>query len=421
MKPTLLFPFIFFLSGFTASAQQILRLEQAYMLAQQHYPVIHQRDLIRQTTGFTLENLQRGYLPQLSLSGQATYQSEVTGVEIPLPGISLATVNKDQYKLLADLNQLIYDGGMIREQKKIQRLQEDAEQQKVEIELYKLKERISQLFLGILFLDEQLKQVELIKTDLNTGIKKVEAQVQNGVAFQSNLNSLKAELLKAEQRAIELKSSRKGYCEVLAMFIHQPITENTRLEKPQPDWGGRLPDLQRPELKLFSMQEKLIEGQRQMVDSKLKPKANLFFQGGYGKPGLNFLKNEFSFFYITGIRFQWAFGSLYTQKREKKIIDLNRQSVEVQKEIFLLNTHAQLRQQLAEIEKLYQLIDTDQGIIELRSKIKEAARAQLENGILTANDYLREVTAEDLARQSLITHQIQLLQAQIMYQNLSGK
>lgn len=417
----LFFPFSLATVSLNTLAQPRLSLQQAYSLAQQHYPVIRQRELIQQTTGFTLENLNKGYLPQFGLSGQATYQSEVTGVQIPLPGISIASVNKDQYKFLADINQLIYDGGMIKEQKNIQRLQDAAEQQKVEVELYKLKERINQLFLGVLYLDELLKQVALIKADLNTGIKKVEAQVQYGIAYQSNLNVLKAELLKTEQRYIELKANRKGLYDVLALFINQPLSENTILETPQPEWVLPLADLQRPELKLFSMQEKLLGGQYRLVDSKLKPKAGWFFQGGYGKPGLNFLKNEFSFFYLSGIRFQWSFGGLYTQKREKKLIELSQQNVKIQKELFLLNTNAQLKQQQAEIEKLFQLIDADKGIIELRTKIKEAAKAQLENGVITANDYVREVTAEDLARQSLITHQVQLLQAQITYQTLAGK
>jgi hypothetical protein len=73
------------------------------------------------------------------------------------------------------------------------------------------------------------------------------------------------------------------------------------------------------------------------------------------------------------------------------------------------------------LDKLNLLIAKDAEIIDLRVKVKEAAKAQLENGVITANDYLREVNAEDQGRQSLITHQVQLLQAQINYQTISGK
>lgn len=420
MKRLLIF---IFLLPIVAAAQDIksLSLQKAYDLAQQNYPLIKQRDLVKQTSSFTIDNLGKGFMPQFNLGALATYQSEVTQVKIPVPGVTVEPLSKDQYKILADINQLIYDGGVIRQQKNIQQLNESMEQQKVEVELYKLKERINQLFLGVLYLDEQLKQVDLIKADLNTGIKKVEAQVNNGVAFKSNLNVLKAELLKAGQRTIEIKASRKGLTDVLGLFINQSLPDNIQLEKPQADVPVFGNEIQRPELKLYSMQEKLLGGQFRLIDSRNKPKASIFWQGGYGRPGLNFLKNEFDFFYMTGVRFNWSLGSLYTQKKEKKIIELNQKTVDVQKEIFLLNTNTQLKQQQSEIEKWQQLLATDREIIELRIKVKDAAKAQLENGVITANDYLREVNAEDQARQTLITHQIQLLQAQINYQTISGK
>jgi outer membrane protein TolC len=406
---------------FLQAQQQTLSLSKAYELAQQNYPLVKQRDLLKQTTGINIDNLSKGFLPQVSVSGQASYQSDVTKITIPLPGISINPPSKDQYKIVADVSQLVYDGGVIKEQKNIQRLNEDAEQQKVEVELYKLKERINQLFLGVLYLDEQLKQVGLVKDDLNNGIKKTEAQVKNGVAFRSNLNVLKAELLKAEQRVIEIKASRKGYTDVLGLFINQTLAEDVQLEKPVATILLASNDIQRPELKLYSTQEKLLDGQYRFIDSRNKPKASLFAQGGYGRPGLNMLKNDFAAFYITGVRLNWNFSALYTKKNDRQLIGINKKSVEIQKETFLLNTNTALMQQQAEVNKLNQLIAKDNEIIELRISVKDAAKAQLENGVITANDYLREVNAEDQARQSLITHNIQLLQAQINYQTISGK
>ena len=400
---------------------QSLSLQKAYELAEQNYPLIKQRELIKQTSEYSEENLGKGFLPQINLSGQATYQSAVTQVKLPAPGILIEPLSKDQYRILGDLNQLIYDGGAIKHQKGIQHLSDEVEQQKIEVELYKLKERINQIFLGVLFLDEQLKQVDLVRSDLNNGVTRVEAQINNGVALKSNLNVLKAELLKTDQRAIEIRSSRKGYIDVLSFFINQTLPENIRLEKPVVTGSVLINDIQRPELKLYSTQEKLLGGQHNMIGSRNKPKASLFFQGGYGRPSLNLFTNDFDFFYTTGLRLNWSIGGFYTEKREKKIIELNQKSIDIQKEVFLFNTNAQLKQQQSEFDKLQKLIATDNDIIDLRIKVKDAAKAQLENGVITANDYLREVNAEDLARQNLITHQIQLLQAQINYQTISGK
>ncbi len=411
----------FCLLPFFSMAQEKLTLLKTYELAQQNYPLVKQRDLLKQTTNVNIDNLSKGFLPQVSLSGQASYQSDVTEVKVSIPGVTVTPPSKDQYKVLADVNQLIYDGGIIKEQKNMQQLNENAEQQKVEVELYKIKERINQLFLGVLFLDEQLKQVDLVKADLDNGLKKTAAQVNNGVAFKSNLNVLKAELLKADQRVIEIQSSRKGLTDVLGLFINETLPDDVQLESPLVETAVTLNDIQRPEIKLFGTQEKLLNGQFKLIDSRNKPKASLFAQTGYGRPGLNFLKNEFAFFYTTGVRFNWAFGGLYTQKKEKQLIELNKKFIEIQKETFLLNTNTALKQQQSEVDKLKKLIAKDNEIIDLRIKVKDAAKAQLENGVITANDYLREVNAEDQSRQSLITHQVQLLQSQINYQTILGK
>ena len=399
-----------------------LDLQQAYTEAQQNYPAIRQKGLIKQTAELSIDNLSKAYLPQLQLNGQASYQSDVTKVDIPLPGITVPALSKDQYKITADLSQTIYDGGTVKAQKEWQQLNAGVEDERAEVELYQLKERINQLYLGVLYLDEQLRQVDLIRADLNNGIKTVSAQVDNGVAFRSNLNLLKAELLKNDQRAIELKASRKGMINTLSLFLNRPLPESTVFEKPADPLPG-LPDkqVQRPELRLYDNQAKLFAQQNKVIDAKNLPKFSAFVQGGYGRPGLNFLDNSFDLFYVAGVRLNWSLGGLYTKKKEKELVKISQQQVALQKETFLLNTNASLSQQQSDMEKLEQLVATDREIIALRQSVKEAAKAQLDNGVITATDYLEEVNAEDQARQLMITHQLQWLQAKINYQTILGK
>ena len=177
----------------------------------------------------------------------------------------------------------------------------------------------------------------------------------------------------------------------------------------------------RPELKLYSDQSKALDQRYNIIRSANVPKASLFVQGGYGRPGLNMLRNSFDLFYIAGVRLNWSLSGLYTRKQDKQLVEVSKRIVDVQKETFLFNTNTVLRQQQSEIDKLQQLVQSDKEIIDLRVKIKDAARAQLENGVITSNDYIREVNAEDAARQTLIGHQLQLLQAQINYLNTLGK
>ena len=405
------------------SAQTVdrLTLPQTYDLAQKNYPVIKQKDLVKQTADITVENLQKAYLPQVTMNGQATYQSDVTGFNISLGGINIQAPDKDQYKVVADLNQLIYDGGVIKQQKVAAQLNADVQQQQVEVELYQLKDRINQVYLGVLFLDEELKQADLTRQDISNGLKRVEVQVKNGVALRSGLNELKARLLQNDQRIIELKESRKGFIQTLALFLNQPLNEEAIVfERPVVnvalDSG-----ISRPELKLYNDQSSLVLHQNKLITSKNLPKVSLFAQGGYGKPGLDFLKNETVWYYTGGVRFTWPFGGLYTIKKEKQQTEINKEMIDVERETFILNTNTALKKQQSEIEKYVQIESRDQEIIDLREEVKKASLAQLDNGVITADDYLRVVNEQDLARQSLIIHQIQLLQAQINYQTTLGK
>ncbi len=397
---------------------ELLTIAESYRLAKENYPASKQRELISKSMDLNIENASKGYYPQVSISGQATYQSEVTRIPIQLPGMNIPTISKDQYKLYGEVNQTLYDGGNIRNQKEMLETNAAAEEQKLEVELYKLKERINQLFFGILLIDEQLKQNELLKSDINNALRKFEAAYSNGTALKSNVNALKADLLKATQQTTELKANRKAYIEMLSFFINRPLDEQTVLAKPEPLSPGK--DIQRPELTYYDLMGKSVELQNKTLTTKNLPKVSLFVQGGFGRPALNMLSNDFDAYYIGGLRMSIPLTGFYTLKKERSIVEINRQNVEVQKEIFLFNTQFTLKQQNAEIGKLQELMTSDNEIIELRSGIKNTALAQLENGVIQTSDYLREVNAEDNARQLKILHEIQLLLAQYNQQVTSG-
>lgn len=398
-------------------AQTKLNIEQCYDLAKKNYPLVKQMELISKTSDYTIQNASKGYLPQISVSGQATYQSDVTGLPINIPNVE--KLSKDQYKLYADLNQVVFDGGVINQQQKIQKANAEVEQEKIEVELYKLKERINQLYFGMLMIDGQLAQVELLRKDINTGLEKVNAGISNGVALKTNATTLRAELLKAEQKVIELKSARKGFISALGLFINQTLDENVSLEEPQIA-ETVAETINRPELKLFEIQNKLIDTQSKLIIRKNLPKLGLFGQAGYGRPALNMLNNKLDTYYIGGVRFNWALTGFYTMKNERQLLDVNRKMIDIQKETFLFNTNVVLSQQNSELNKLRELMHVDNQIIELRTEIKNTAKVQLENGVISSNDYLREINAEDQARQNLLLHEIQLLMAGYNYKTTSG-
>ena len=403
-----------------AMAQQnnALTLDYCLEMAKQNYPLIKQYTLIEKTKEYSIANAQKGYLPQFNVAGQATYQSAVTAVPISLPNMEVPTISKDQYRLYGEVSQSITDLFTAKDQKEYINANSEIETQKIEVELYKLRERINNLFFGILLIDAQIQQTELLKKDIQSGIEKTSVAIANGVALKSTADNLKAELLKADQRTIELKATRKGYADMLALFIGNPIDENTNLEKPQRQIFTNT--INRPELRLFDLQKKSFDVQEKLITAKNLPRVSLFFQGGLGRPALNMLNPDFQGYYITGVRLNWNLTGFYTYKNEKKILANNQSMIDIQRETFLFNTNLTLKQQNADISKMQELIETDRSIITLRESVKNTTQNQLTYGTATTNDYLIAVNAEDQAKQSLILHEIQLLMTEYNAQTTAG-
>jgi outer membrane protein TolC len=395
-----------------------LSIDSCYRYAKNNYPLIRQQELIEKTKQYSIDNATKGYLPQLAINGQATYQSDVTQIPISLPNMTVPTLSKDQYKIYGEINQPLTDVTVINQQKQLIRDNAVVEGEKLEVELYKLKDRINQLFFGILLIDAQIHQTELLKKDIQSGIDKTSAALANGTALKSNVNMLKAELLKAGQRMTELQTNRKGYSDMLGLLINKPLTEQIVLETPVSK--NNTQTINRPELRLFDAQKKIFSVQDKLITARNIPRLNLFLQSGFGKPALNMLNPDLDFYYIGGLRLSWNLSNLYTFKKDKKTLLINQDLVEIQRQTFLFNTQLSLAQQQAEQNKLVELIKADDEIIALRSSIKSTANTQLENGTITVIDYVAYVNAEDQAKQNQLLHQIQLLMTQYTTQTLSG-
>jgi len=398
-----------------------LSIDDCYKKAQVNYPLVKQYGLIEQSKEFNLSNANKGYLPQVSFSAKATYQSAVTKLPITLPNVTIKGLNKDQYQSIVEVNQSVWDGGAIRNQKKVTEASSAVDKQKLDVDMYAINDRVNQLFFGILLLDEQIKQNLLLQDELKRNYDQISAYITNGIANQADLDAVKVNQLSTIQRKVELDATRKAYIEMLSAMIGEEIKENASLIKPSVTESLSLSaTVNRPELKLYEAQNNLFETQKSMVDAKNLPKLGVFVQGGYSNPGLNMLKNEFSPYYVAGARLTWNFGSLYTKKNDKKLLDNSLQNVAVQKETFLFNTNLKMTQQSNEIDKIKQLMRDDDEIIRLRTNIKKASEVKVEHGTLSVTDLLRDINSEDQAKQSKVLHEIQLLMSIYNYKNTTN-
>lgn len=415
MKKLLVFILIVFIGS--NSYSQNISLEDCYRFVRENFPAGKKLYLVDEVGKLTIDNTTKVYLPQVSLQGQGTYQSDVTSLPIKLPNLTVPTPPKDQYRIQAEVSQLIYDGGAIKAQQNIIKANDALQKQNVEVTLFALKERVAQLYFGVLLYDAQLVQRNILRKNLNVALAKAEAAYKNGTAFKSNVTELKAELINADMADAEIKADRQGIVNVLEKLLNIKIAEGTLFQVPE---AKAFDVVNRPELKLFDLQSKLYDAQEQKLKTDRMPKLSAFAQGGYGNPGLNMLKDKFVMYGIGGLRVTMPLSSLYTEKNNKRALALNKKQADIDKETFLLNTNTQLEKEKADMNKYKALLQKDDEIIALRTEVVKSAQAQLDNGVITVSDFINKLNAENLAKQTKNFHSLLLLKAQINYQNISG-
>ncbi len=402
----------------SVSADAQLTLDECQQMASDNYPLLQKYDLVRQTTEYTIKNIQRGYWPQLSLGGQVSYQSEVTDLpDVFSHLLSESSPNykgmaKDQYQIALDLNQVIWDGGHIKARRDLAASDAEVQVAQADVEMYAIRSRVNELFFGILLLDEKIRLNETLQTLLLDNCRMLETRKMHGTAMESDVDVMRAEYLEARQDLTALRSMRKSYRQMLAIFIGKDTASVINLQKP----AASLPqtfDNRRPELNLYAMQMQQTEAQSRLLNVGLRPKLSLFAQGVYGYPGYDMFDSMFDHDLklngIVGIRFSWNIGRLYTFKTDKHKLELTRKQIETAREIFLFNNNLQSVREREAVNQYHQMMEEDSDIIRLRTSVRQAAEAKLQHGVIGVNDLLQEITKENRARIDHSLHEMEML------------
>jgi outer membrane protein TolC len=403
--------------GTLVQAQQKISLEECYALVDKNYPLAKQTELLKQKSGYEIEALNKAKLPTIDLNAQATYQSDVTKLPISLPNLTVNPANKDQYRATVDVNQLLYNGGLINASVQLKEVQTKVQQQQVAVNLYQLKSKINYYFMSVLLLQEQKKLFVSKKNQIAEKIKEVKSGVKFGALLPSSEQVLEAELLKIKQLLIENDFQRTKEIQNLATITATTISNEVELVKPL---FGLNENSSRPEIVFFNLQQEQIEQSKTLISKNNLPKLNAFGQAGYGNPGLNMLNNSFQDFYVVGLKMHWNVLDWNKSKTEKQALDIAKEVVNTEKETFELNNQMQLNELETEMQKMQNIIETDLEIIALRENIIKVSDAQLKNGVITSSEYLVELTNLFDAKSNKNIHQTQLELTKVNYQITKG-
>lgn len=392
-------------------------LDECQQAAERNYPLIRQYDLMKKTTDLTVKNLQKGWLPQLSAQAQATLQSDVTSwpdqmqTMMQQMGISTKGLSKGQYRLGIDVQQTVFDGGLIRSQQQIARQQGKIQEAQNEATLYQVRQRVNEMYFALLLTEERIRLTQDLQTLLTANEKKLAAMVKGGTAAASDEQTVKAERLNAVQQLTELQSQKQMLRRLMTTFCGIEVAAPV---KPSfPSQAALQKNNARPELKVLDAQIQLANAQEKALDAALMPKLGVFAQGFYGYPGYNMfedmMKRQGSWNGMIGARLTWNIGALYTRKNDKAKLNAQRSMFDVQREVFLFNNRMEQLQESENMTRYQRLMATDNDIIALRSSVRKAAESKLSHGIIDVNDLVREINQENAARVQQSIHELELL------------
>ncbi|MBR6282997.1 MAG: TolC family protein [Muribaculaceae bacterium] len=429
---------------------ETLTLEQALQRAQANYPLVKRYSLIEQTTEYTVSNLAKGWLPQLGVGAQVTWQNRTSNIgddlytiidphdikvsgyiglanggSLPIPeDADYSTVNvempepnvkgigKLQYRAGAEVNQMIWEGGMIKGQQEVARLQSQVQAAQTDVDLYALNDRVADLFFGILLIDEQVQLADDMINLLADSERKLTTLQQKGLATGGDVAAVQAERMRTTQQRTHLTNSRRNFERVLDIFVGND--ERTPLTLTRP--AELLPNTQtfRPELRLLDNQLALTYAQERLLRSSLMPRVSAFAQGYYGYIGFDMMHDIMhrnpSFNAVVGLRVNWTIGSLYTYRNDRARLNLQRSEIETQRETFLFNTRLKSAQETEAVTGYRRLLADDDQIIDLRVTVRKAAESKLNHGIIDVNNLLQEISKETQARIARSQHQLEMLQ-----------
>ena len=398
-----------------SSVSRAQTLEECQQAAEKNYPLIKQYGLIAKTTQLTVKNIQKGWLPQLTASAQATYQSAVTAWPESMQtmyqqmGLNMKGLRKDQYKISIDLQQTIYDGGAISSQRNIAQQEGKVQEAQTETNLYQMRRRVNEMYFSLLLLNEQIQLNEDVKALLQSSEEKLSAMVKGGTAATSDLDNVRAERLSVEQQNENLKQQKLMLQRMLSVFCGLEVNDT---QKPAPIQIASSVN-NRPEMRLYNSQLELTEAKEKALDTQLRPKLGLFAQGFYGYPGLNMFEDminrKWSLNGIVGIKLSWNVSALYTHKNDKARLNAQREMIENAREVFLFNNKLEEIQQNENINRYQTMMKSDDEIIVLRTNVRKAAESKLTHGIIDVISLLREINNENAAKTQQSIHEIDML------------
>lgn len=401
-------------------AQTSISLNDLYEKISTDYPTTKKQEIEAKIATLNAQIAGANLYPELIISGRASYQSEVT--EFQAGAISPPAISKDQYNISLGLNQVLFDGGRTRSLSELAKISGEISQANLEVEIWNVRRQLDEVFFNTILLQKQLETTNILLKDLNEQLELVRSRVKNGVLLPGNEYVMQAEILKIKQRKIQINEAIKAGYQVINYITGMEISEQTTLELPEEEGlvNLEIEEIQRPELMMFDAQKKMLGVQDKINSTQKLPQISAFANTAYGRPGYNVFDDDLHVYWMIGLKANWSFKSFRNSDKKSSIVELEQQNVSASEDAFSRQVQSGLAKVRGQISAIEEQIKLDREVVDLREKVAEEKKNELQQGVITSTEYITELNALSKSQLDLNLHQIQLLQAKNEYKTLKG-
>lgn len=411
---------VFTLISPVIKAQNSISLNDLYEKISVDYPSAKKQEIEAKIATINEQIAGANLYPELIISGRASYQSEVT--EFQAGAISPPAISKDQYNISLGLNQVLFDGGRTRSLSELAKISGEISQANLEVEIWNVRRQLDEVYFNTILLQKQLETTNVLLKDLNEQLELVRSRVKNGVLLPGNEYVMQAEILKIKQRKIQINEAIKAGYQVINYITGIEISEQTTLELPEEEGlvNLEIEEIQRPELMMFDAQKKMLGVQDKINSAQKLPQISAFANTAYGRPGYNVFDDDLHVYWMIGLKANWSFKSFRNSDKKSSIVELEQQNVSASEDAFSRQVQSSLAKVRGQISAIEEQIVLDNQVVELRRKVAEEKKNELQQGVITSTEYITELNALSKSQLNLNLHQIQLLQAKNEYKSIKG-
>jgi len=409
---------IFLISISTVLAEQY-NLEKCIQEAKSKSSLSKQKDYYNNQSELNNRNINTNWLPKINMDGQITYQSDVFALPFKIPNVTINEIPHEQYKVNLNVNQMVYDGGLISSLFQKNDAENLSNSMQVESNLDKIKDRVIKNYLNVITLKKSLEIIAIAQIRLDYEKDRISSMLQNGVATKGMIAKFDLEINKLNQKMINASNDLVKINNSMRELTGLDIDLNSYILPNEPEKINS--EINRKELKVMEEKKNIMEASKKATESSILPKVFLFAQGGFGSPNqFNMFETNGSLYYMVGVKLNWELLDWNNSSRNSEILEINKQIIDTEKDN--LEDMIIIEQIIAnnEIKKYEELIINDAKQSELQKIIVDERKNQLDNGTTSINDYLIELNALTEIELNIELHKINLLYSKINLQNISG-